>query len=139
MNSCSLWESVLLLPGRFYRRRNDRWRRNSIRRHFAGAWTRRAPVGFTAFEQAIDQRRGAGLWIPAKPQHRDLHGTPTELQRFVAAPQVEIQQSSLDGRTGVHHGVDATVFAVANRHLDDAADRQQLRVGGGDAAANAHA
>ena len=80
-----------------------------------------------------------GARIPSETQHRDLHVLAAELQRLVAAPHVEIEEAALHLRAGVHHGVHAVVAIVADGDVEHAADRQQRRIGRGDAGAHADA
>ena len=94
---------------------------------------RNASRGIATPEHAVDEAWRARRRIPSEPKHGDLDFLAAELQRLVAAPHVQIEDPSLDSRTRIHHGVDAAVTSIASRDVDDAADREKRRIGGGDA------
>jgi hypothetical protein len=110
-----------LLRGRCWRN-TRRWRR--IR------W-RDAPLRFASPEQAIDQARRAGARIPPESKHGDLDALAAELQCLVAAPDVQVELSTLDLRSGIHNGVHAVVLWHGGGDVDDTTDRKQLRICGG--------
>ena len=102
----------------------------------------RRPRGLRRFRAGgTGGRRAGACWRAGfQPSRRTVIAivAPAELQRFVAAPHVDVDVAALDRRAGIHDGVDAVVPLAQSIDLDDRADRQQVGVGGGDPGPDVH-
>ena len=107
-------------------RRRHRWR------------SRRDLRLFSLPEKAIDEPRAAGARVPAHTQDDDLHRPPAQCERFVTAPHVDVDVAALDLGAGIHDRVDTVVLLAEPVDLDDRADWQDVRVGGGNAGSDVH-
>ena len=112
----------------------SRWRRRSRSRRRSRRDLRLFPLP----EEAIDEPRAARAGVPAHTQDDDLHRPPAQCERFVAAPHVDVDVAALDLGAGIHDRVDTVVLLAEPVDLDDRADRQDVRVGGGNAGPDVH-
>src|SRR5687768_10323004 len=78
-------------------------------------------LGLALAKQRVDHAGEAVLRTPAKTQDGESYRTPSKLQRFLAAPQIQIDEAASHRGTRIHHRPHAAVARIRRLEPDDAA------------------